>query len=58
MIEFFKHFPPELSEGIAIKMMELKLHQAYEKCEDDDASYIEDLEKVKDMIELFLQEVS
>lgn len=58
MKEFFKHFPPEFSEGLAIKMMRHKLEEAYKKCKDDDESYVEDLEKVKDMIEYFLQEIS
>lgn len=37
-------------------MMHHKMHEAYEKFKNDDESYEECLEKLKDMITLFLQE--
>lgn len=58
MVEFFKHFPPERPEALAIKMMKCKLRKACEKHERNDESYIEDLEKLKDMLEVFLKEKS
>lgn len=57
MTEFFRHFPPELSEKIAFKMMREKMCKAYEKYKDDDNEYIECLESLKDMLTVFLQEV-
>lgn len=49
---FFQHFPMELSEKTALKVMYKVMCDVVKK-EDD---YIEKLEKLKDMIELFLQE--
>lgn len=58
MTEFFKHFPPEFSESMAIKMIKHKIEKAYEKCKKHDETYVDELEKAKEMIELFLQEIS
>lgn len=58
MKEFFRHFPPELDEKTAIKAMHCKMHEAKEKFKDDDEEYLECLEKLKDMITIYLQEVT
>lgn len=53
---FFDHFPPELSEKIAMKMMHHKMHEAMKKFKENDNSHLECLEKLKDMITIYLQE--
>lgn len=55
---FFEHFPPELSEKIAFKMMCHKMDEAYEKFKDNDEHYLACLDKLKDMITVYLQEAS
>ena len=58
MKDFFRHFPPELDEKIALKMIHHKLHKAMHYFKDDkEDEFVECLEKLKDMIEVFLQEV-
>lgn len=58
MTEFFKHFPPELDEKTAIKMMNCKMHEVKEKLKEDDDDYVECLEKLKDMITVYLDEIT
>lgn len=58
MKEFFRNYPPEFSELTALKMIKHKLHEAYHKCKDNDETYVEDLEKVHEMIEMYLKELN
>lgn len=59
---FFEYFPADLSPKLAMKMMHKKMHEAYEGFEksvdkeEDSKYYLECLEKLKDMITIYLQE--
>lgn len=56
MTEFFKHFPPELSSKVAFKMMVHKMCEAEKAFKDNDEYYLTCLDKLKDMITVFIQE--
>lgn len=56
MEEFFKQFPVKLSEKIALKMMHDQLECAKEKLKEKNEMYLVDLQKLHQMIEVFLTE--
>lgn len=59
---FFEYFPAKLTAKTAFSMMHDKMHEAYkafkkaEENGEDSKYYLECLEKLKDMITIFMQE--
>lgn len=63
MKSFFEYFPAKLTEKMAMCMIHEKMHEAYkafkkaEESEGDSEYYLECLEKVKDMITIYLKDM-
>lgn len=56
MERFFQQFPVKLSEKVALKMMHEVLECAKEKYKEKDEAYMDELNKLYNMLEVFLSE--